>query len=121
MSVNKLNIFKISKYFNVSIQTKTSKSSNKDYVACSICQSVKNQNGEYEKKYLNCFVEDLMHLRTAIDSALNEYTTENTNAVTARFKSKEEHGSTEEALAANGLPVQEESNSSDIDDEIPFN
>lgn len=105
-----MNIFKVSKFFNASIRTKTSKAG-KEYDACSICQSVKKQDGSYEKVYMNGFVEDLMHLKLVVDSALNEYATIKGNEVKAKFGKSE---------GSQQVERKQETESSDIDDEIPF-
>lgn len=114
MSKN-IKVAKLGRRFAIYIETKTSQVGN-DYEAVSICQSVKTKDGQWEKKYLNMFPDDLMQLIAVGQSALNDYIHQNTNAtLNGANNSNNSAPATSQVTAQPSSPVED-----DYEDEIPF-
>lgn len=100
-----MKIIKIGNNFSATVESKTSQAG-KEYTSVSICQSSKGKTGEWEKKYLNMFPEDLLKLSAMCLSAYNDYITEETSRVLGTKPAEQ--------------PVETQVEDDFINDEIPF-
>jgi len=75
----------VNKNFSASIEDKTSQGG-KDYKAVSVCQSFKNKDGEYEKKYFNMFQEDIGSLIGVLTALQTEFVIQNTAEIFGNSK-----------------------------------
>lgn len=107
-----MKISKISGNFVANIETKISEKGNR-YNSCSVSQSVKKQDGTYEKVYFNGFPEDFLKLGALCLAMYDDFMIENTKE---KFGRQNQHNQEQPQERQPENVSQEE----DFEDEIPF-